>query len=191
MVVGPELFVGRRRLLQRCVRKLRDRDRAGVVLHGAGNNGKSSLAARVVDRMRELDTVVIWGTFDAHGLMRAIYTALGDRVRAWYETWSNRSAAELGFAITSLLDGELGARQEGRAMLLVLDDFEQLLDTHGGARHRVKPHALATVRALVQAFHNTTTRSRFSQICTSRPARWKKATRRPSGDRRGRVCGVF
>jgi hypothetical protein len=44
--------VGRRRLLQGCLRKLRTRDAVGLVLQGTGGLGKSSVAGRLCDRLK-------------------------------------------------------------------------------------------------------------------------------------------
>ncbi len=49
-VATAEMFVGRRTELQRALRALRAGERAGVLLHGQGRLGKSSLAARIADR---------------------------------------------------------------------------------------------------------------------------------------------
>jgi len=53
-VAAAEMFVGRRPELQQALRALRSGDRAGVLLHGQGRLGKSSLAARVADLERRL-----------------------------------------------------------------------------------------------------------------------------------------
>ena len=49
-VATAEMFVGRRPELQQALRALRSGERAGVLLHGQGRLGKSSLAARIADR---------------------------------------------------------------------------------------------------------------------------------------------
>ena len=43
LVAGPLMFVRRRRELQRALRALADDNYAGVLLHGMGRTGKSSL----------------------------------------------------------------------------------------------------------------------------------------------------
>lgn len=62
-VAAPEVFVGRRPELQAALRALRGGGRAGVVLHGQGRLGKSSLAARVADRMPEYAVAVVYGQY--------------------------------------------------------------------------------------------------------------------------------
>ncbi|MFO7563036.1 MAG: CHAT domain-containing protein [Enhygromyxa sp.] len=164
-VAGPEVFVGRRRLLQRCVRVLRKRERAGVLLQGFGQNGKSSLAARIVDRMSEHEAVVMYGRFDAINVIRAIKDKLGARVEGWYQRWSGVTDADLEPALRDLLDGHLSERSGNRPMLLVLDDFEQLLEDPPN-HSRVRAPYRATVAAILQAFRHADTRSRL--LVTSR-----------------------
>jgi hypothetical protein len=60
-------FVGRRRQAQRILRAFRDKEGAGLLIHGIGRQGKSSLAARIANRMPRHDTVVIFGRYDALG----------------------------------------------------------------------------------------------------------------------------
>lgn len=71
-------FIGRRRLLQRCLRALRawygdPTYVEGVLLHGMGGLGKSSVAARLVDRLREThQPVVCYGGLDETALIAAL-----------------------------------------------------------------------------------------------------------------------
>ena len=67
-VAAPEMFVGRRPELQQALRALRGGQRAGVLLHGQGRLGKSSLAARIADRSPDLAPAVVFGDYSArHG----------------------------------------------------------------------------------------------------------------------------
>ena len=67
-----ESFVGRRRPLQACLRALRDEDMAGVLLYGMGGLGKSSLAARLCDRLTNFERVVLFGPLDERELVRKL-----------------------------------------------------------------------------------------------------------------------
>ena len=71
-VAAAEMFVGRRPQLQRSLRALRSGDRAGVLLHGQGRLGKSSLAARIADRRPDLAVAVVFGDYSALGILDAI-----------------------------------------------------------------------------------------------------------------------
>ncbi|MFS8070370.1 MAG: CHAT domain-containing protein, partial [Byssovorax sp.] len=70
-------FIGRRRSIQRCLRVLLGREgdeghAEGVLLHGLGGLGKSSLAARLCDRMPEHRRVVCVGRLDEIQLLGAL-----------------------------------------------------------------------------------------------------------------------
>ncbi|WP_311472498.1 tetratricopeptide repeat protein [uncultured Actinomyces sp.] len=73
-------FVGRRREQLEIPRFLADEDRGGVVLHGIGGIGKTSLAAEILRRSREqrpdLVVVTVSGTITAEGLLNRIITEL-------------------------------------------------------------------------------------------------------------------
>ena len=73
-------FVGRRREQLEIPRFLADEDRGGVVLHGIGGIGKTSLAGEILRRSREqrpdLVVVTVSGTITAEGLLNRIITEL-------------------------------------------------------------------------------------------------------------------
>ncbi|MEQ9551501.1 MAG: hypothetical protein RIM23_18075 [Coleofasciculus sp. G3-WIS-01] len=50
-VATAQEFVGRRQVLQRCLRKLRNTGNLGVLMYGLGGVGKSSVAARLLERV--------------------------------------------------------------------------------------------------------------------------------------------
>jgi hypothetical protein len=62
-VAAAKMFVGRRPELQQALRALRSGQRAGVLLHGQGRLGKSSLAARIADRCPDLAAAVVFGDY--------------------------------------------------------------------------------------------------------------------------------
>ncbi len=109
-------FVGRRRPLQRCLQALRyNNNLVGVLLHGMGGQGKSSLAARLCDRLPDYRRLVWVGQVDEHAL-------------------ANRLADDLPhqFLRETLLDPQEPLKYKLRTvfsqlekpLLLVLDDFE-------------------------------------------------------------------
>jgi hypothetical protein len=67
-VATPGEFVGRRRLLQNCLRQLFYRDYMGVLLHGLGGVGKSTVAARLLERLPEYTPIVIDSGLDQQNL---------------------------------------------------------------------------------------------------------------------------
>jgi hypothetical protein len=69
------MFVGRRRELQTALRALREGEHAGVLLHGLGRLGKSSLAARIANRRRDLRAAVVFEHYGALDMLSAHLTA--------------------------------------------------------------------------------------------------------------------
>jgi hypothetical protein len=70
-VAAAGMFVGRRQELQRALRALRSGERAGVLLHGQGRLGKSSLAARIADRCPEFAVAVVFSDYSALAILDA------------------------------------------------------------------------------------------------------------------------
>ena len=71
-IAGRNLFVGRRRPLQTALKALRSGDRKGLLIHGMGRQGKSSLAARIAHRRKDLELVVIFDQYDAMTIAQKI-----------------------------------------------------------------------------------------------------------------------
>ena len=121
-------FVGRRRQVQAVLRTFRDADHAGVLLFGMGNLGKSSLAARIANRLPRLRTVVVYDRYDAQAIFEQLVDALPAGERAGCELiWREQIAADptaLGRALEALLEGLFDAQP----ILLIVDDLEQILD---------------------------------------------------------------
>lgn len=153
-------FVGRRRSIQRCLRVLLGREgdeghAEGVLLHGLGGLGKSSLAARLCDRMPEHRRVVCVGRLDEIRLLGAL--------RERYPAASGllNSDLPLKARLRSVLEEPL----DQAPALFVFDDFEHNLDlANVGAG--LRPEALDVLKALVQAIREVHSDSRV--IVTSR-----------------------
>lgn len=74
-----ESFVGRRRQLQSCLRTLTQSDEEiGVLIYGMGGLGKSSLAARLCDRLPNFQRVVLEGRTDEPSLVSRLVNKLDD-----------------------------------------------------------------------------------------------------------------
>ncbi len=127
-VAGARQFVGRRRPLQRALRALRGGQHVGVVLTGMGQLGKSSLAARLADRLvadvKPFTVAVCHGELelDARSVLERVGEALGDKT--WSDTWRP------GWQVDALgvLEDALREAAGRHRLLLVLDDLEQVLD---------------------------------------------------------------
>jgi len=126
-VASAREFVGRRRQVQAVLRAFRDADKAGVLVWGMGNLGKSSLAARVANRVPGYRTVVVYDRYDAPAIFAQVGAALpaverGDCERAWREQIEHDPSI-LARALEELLEGPLDVQP----ILLIIDDLEQIL----------------------------------------------------------------
>ncbi|MFE6104051.1 ATP-binding protein [Streptomyces laurentii] len=74
-VAAAGMFVGRRLELQQALRALRGRRHGGVLVHGQGWMGKSSLAARIADRLPEWAVVVVFGDYTRAAVLDALERA--------------------------------------------------------------------------------------------------------------------
>jgi tetratricopeptide (TPR) repeat protein len=177
-VAGRLEFVGRRRPLQDALRELRQRNHAGVLIHGMGRQGKSSLAARVANRLHHHEPVVVFGHYDASAILEAFRRAIGGReVRDIVDAYRDRVRQhpdELADGLRELLEGPCRERvkdERGRIVsqpvLLVLDDLERILcDPGSTGLHRVQPELVPVLRAVVEAFAKADGDSRL--LITSR-----------------------
>jgi tetratricopeptide (TPR) repeat protein len=176
-VAGDLEFVGRRRDVQAILREFRDttaRRRAGVLIHGMGRQGKSSLAARIARRLEHShEVVVLFGRYDAPAILSTLRERLGTAevaaLVADYLPRVEQDPTALNQALHALLEGpcrQADTAKNHSPVLLIVDDFEQALLPQPDARHQVKPEYLESTRALIQAFQQAETDSRL--LFTSR-----------------------
>ncbi|HEY9630431.1 MAG TPA: tetratricopeptide repeat protein [Coleofasciculaceae cyanobacterium] len=156
-----ESFVGRRRPLQRCLRALTaDLETIAVLIHGMGGLGKSSVAARLCDRLPQFQRRVWQGRIDPAKLVNELAKMLDDRsLRQRLQD----PEEELPFRLRGVF--QQLAEQGATPFLLVLDDFEQNLEAEGTG-YILKPPAAAVLNALFWAIQETDSRHRL--ILTSR-----------------------
>ncbi|MDZ7970586.1 MAG: CHAT domain-containing protein [Nostoc sp. DedSLP03] len=135
-----ESFVGRRRQLQSCLRVLsQPSDEVGVLIHGMGGLGKSSLAARLCDRLPNFERVVWVGQIDEASLVSRLTEKLDDNEqRKSLQNYDEELKYRLRRVFQQLYE-------EAKPFLLVLDDFEVNLETspptppRGGEGSQVPP----------------------------------------------------
>ncbi|MEV4026902.1 CHAT domain-containing protein, partial [Actinosynnema sp. NPDC050801] len=172
-VAKAQMFVGRREELRRALRALRNGDRAGVLLHGQGRLGKSSLAARIADRVAgDYSTAVVFGDYGALAVLDAVRDAVRtnqaarDLIDSRLPEVRDRPEA-ISEVLVDLLSGPCAQADDGRKpLLLVVDDLEQILVPDPAGPHRVAPEHALVLAAVLRAFDPAETDSRL--LLTSR-----------------------
>jgi len=175
-VASHAMFVGRRRELKEGLRVLGNGDKAGLLLLGMGRLGKSSLAARLADRRRDLALAVVFGAFPgAAAILDALAEALGDCLEAQdiikkHQARVLQDPMALEPALRELICADKAPCRQDKPVLLVLDDLEQILEAPIGGEgpHRVKPEYSSVLQAVLKAFDPHLTKSRL--VFTSRYA---------------------
>ncbi|MBJ7296445.1 MAG: tetratricopeptide repeat protein, partial [Dolichospermum sp.] len=179
-----ESFVGRRLQLQDCLRTLtQPTEKIGVLIHGMGGLGKSSLAARLCDRLPTFQRVVLVGRIDEPSLVSRLVEKLDDNEQ---RKQLQNPDEELRFRFKRVFQ-QLSEAGE-KPFLLVLDDFEvnleltspptPLLQGEGslvppfprregglGGLGRLQPIAAEVLTALVWAIRETYTNHRLIITC--------------------------
>jgi hypothetical protein len=167
-VAGRGEFVGRRRPTQDVIRAFRNGEK-GVLIHGMGNLGKSSLAYRIATRHPHHTKVVIFGRYDALAIFDRLCEALpATERRLVIDTWREAVLDDPGVlaeALESLLDGPF----DTRPILLVIDDLERILaapSPSDATATPVKADFRAPLAAVLHAFRRARSDSRL--LITSR-----------------------
>jgi tetratricopeptide (TPR) repeat protein len=179
-----ESFVGRRRQLQSCLRTLtQSTEEIGVLIYGMGGLGKSSLAARLCDRLSHFQRVVLVGRIDEPSLVSRLVEKLDDNEQ---RKQLQNPDEELRFRLKRVFQQLWEAGKD--PFLLVLDDFEvnleltspptPLLQGEGslvppfprregglGGLGRLQPIAAEVLTALVWAIRETSTNHRLILTC--------------------------
>jgi tetratricopeptide (TPR) repeat protein len=169
-VCPRELFVGRRRQIQRCLRVLRSSPgdekvyAEGLLLQGIGGQGKTSLATRLCERMEGHERVVWVGRVDEIELLRGLSDRL-DSVEA------NARLNEGGLELKQRLRRLFREVLPGRPLLFIFDDFEDNLEVRGDGTYHMRGEAQRggaqeVLSALLAAIRDTASPSRV--IVTSR-----------------------
>jgi tetratricopeptide (TPR) repeat protein len=120
-------FVGRRREMQTALRALlKDEDNAaGVLLHGTGGLGKSTLAGKLIQRMPDYHLIIIRGRLDAATFINALEVAFaraGDHgIQA---AKALNQLKEAGFHFKQQLDHLCASVFPEMPFLFLLDNFE-------------------------------------------------------------------
>ncbi len=144
-VATPDQFVGRRRTIQRCLRALREPRTVGVWLHGLGGVGKSSTAARLLERLPDYQPLVLYRELDAQKLEGALFkqsiSEVGQEIL--------NSQLPLMQRLTDFL--KRGLNEPNQKLMVVLDDFEANLEARADGSQGLKPKVVEVLMALLQA----------------------------------------
>jgi tetratricopeptide (TPR) repeat protein len=154
-----ESFVGRRRQLQSCLRVLsQPSDAVGVLIHGMGGLGKSSLAARLCDRLPNFERVVWVGRIDEASLVSRLAEKLDDSEQR--KSLQNYDE-ELKFRLRRIFQQ---LHYAAKPFLLVLDDFEENLEPRDRG-YVLQTEAAEVIKALVWAIRENYTSHRIIITC--------------------------
>ncbi len=154
-VAGRAKFVGRRRLLQNALRTLKEpgQGRVGLLLWGQGGRGKSSIAARLCDRLQATHRrVVVFGELSEPSLVEALCDSLPDDkleavtpIRKTLRDHSTPLADRIAYFIAQL--AKLGLHKA----LFVLDDFEQNQPDAESGELGLSPESAESLQSLFDA----------------------------------------
>ena len=159
-VASRKEFVGRRRQIQDVLHEFDENDHAGVLIHGIGNQGKSSLATRIANRLHGHETVLVYGRkgdermYSAYHVLRECKTVADAKAEKridelLQEVTQNESW--LKASLKELLEGPFSGNDDAhKAILMVVDDLEKVLtEPQGHANLYSVATAYQTHRSLI------------------------------------------
>lgn len=168
----PGEFVGRRIEQRSLPAVLSGGTLAGVVLHGIGGVGKTTLAAETIRRTLERDPARVAATVTGETNIDAVLAAAIDALRRPLLMASDQAGATAmhALSVASRLDLPWQERLavlreyvlEAAPLLLVLDNFEDNLINSGGQPREFRDESLA---GLLAAWAQTPGRSRLLVTC--------------------------
>ena len=167
-VCPREKFIGRRRVIQRCMRAIKsvkkdDNYFDGVLLYGMGGLGKSSLAARLCDRMHDYKIIVLSGRIDEQSFWLGVKESL---LKSPSDTSKTSSLVDKETSIKLRLQQLFDIILAGCPALFVLDDFEKNLEPDGNGAFKLMSGIDAILAELLTSNRNANNGS--SVVVTSR-----------------------
>ncbi|MEA5628134.1 tetratricopeptide repeat protein [Nostoc sp. UHCC 0251] len=145
-VAKPSEFVGRRRTLQRCLKAVRTS--LGVLIHGLGGVGKSTVTARLLERMVGYHRLVNFRQLDEDKLLKS----LAEQCTSERGHDILNSKLPLMQRLTKFFTEGLNTKEQRFAF--VLDDFEANLDLRNGV-YVLQPQVVDVLLALLKAMQNS------------------------------------
>ncbi|MGK7952882.1 MAG: GUN4 domain-containing protein [Xenococcaceae cyanobacterium] len=162
-VVTREEFVGRRRQLQNCLRTLKtDYEKVGILLHGMGGWGKSSIASRLWDRLPDHEKILWWRQIYESSLIKKLKDKLIKPSQLELIPYLENSQIPLKKRCAHLFKQLAELREE--PFLFILDDFEWNLEPREG-KYILKPEVAPILAALVEAIQETGTDNKIIITC--------------------------
>ncbi|WP_203728523.1 CHAT domain-containing protein [Paractinoplanes durhamensis] len=166
-VAARAAFVGRRRVIQRCLRVLRKTGGPeALALQGMGGLGKSSLASRLLERMPTHQRAVWYGRVDLTKFRelttKVTFSSVEEQIEAAKLLDNEQASLAVRLRLLLHVDGPLGQIP----CLFVFDDFEEgnLTERDGG--QVLSAEMAELLPALLKAIRETGSESRV--IITSR-----------------------
>lgn len=157
-VATRENFIGRRRQLQNCLRILKTRsEQIGVLIHGMGGLGKSTIASRLCDRLSRYKKIVLWRQIDEPSLVNKLVDYIENEEQ---RTRLRNDKEELKYRLRDALN-------KLNQLVLVFDDFEWNLEPRDGG-YILKANVAEVLNALVWAIRNQDNISNHCIIITCR-----------------------
>ncbi|NEP80954.1 MAG: CHAT domain-containing protein, partial [Okeania sp. SIO3B3] len=153
-------FVGRRRQLQNCLRAFRlDSDKLGVLIHGMGGLGKSTIASRLWERLSEYEKVLWWRQIDNSNFVEKLADKLRD-ADLRFALKDNQN--ELKYRLRDLFESLIEVGE--KPFIFLFDDFEWNLEPREGG-YVLKPEAAEVLNALVWAIQEVGAREKIIITC--------------------------
>ncbi len=141
-----EGFVGRRKQIQRGLRYLKkDEEKIGLLLHGTGGLGKSCLAGKLCERLKDHTLIIVHGELNAVTFGEALKDGF---VRGRDEQGLKilKETVELPDKIQRLCSSSF----QERNYLILLDDFERNLSGVEEGKPEISPEAVDILEPLLR-----------------------------------------
>jgi hypothetical protein len=154
-------FIGRRRQLQNCLYALKnDPDKVGVIIHGGGGLGKSSIASRLsFDRLPDHERI-FWSDWkkgvaplDEKALFNKLKSSTSiirgpDLFPYLKESGEDNLETSLKIVFDNLSN-------KGKLLLLIFDDFEWNLEPQEDGSYKIRTEPARVLQAAIEAVLNT------------------------------------
>jgi len=153
-------FVGRRRELQNCLRTLKgNHEKTGVLIFGFGGMGKTAIARRLVNRLRNYEEIWFSGVINEQIFINKLKENLDIKERNLLGEQDH-----INFRLKKIFEGE--ERSTNRPFLFVFDEFELNLEFLQTGGHKATLEASNILTSLLWAIKKTHSQHRL--IITSR-----------------------